>query len=158
LLTTIGTLVVAVSGFYFGSTTASAATQDRRRAEAPRVTSVSPAEGIRVKDAQLRILGENFAINSTARLERGGEAINCQILSKDPGQISGRFNLETASLGTWDVVVKNPDGSEARLPNGFKVIERPQASKDSPATPQGAATQSPTAQDGEALGPVAAGT
>lgn len=81
-------------------------------------SSVSPAAFL----CCARINGCCFKQGATVRLEKGTTVIGPMFLVYVSGsEIDAIFNVCGASPGKYDVVVTNPDGSEARLVEGFEV-------------------------------------
>jgi hypothetical protein len=70
------------------------------------------------------VYGSGFANGATVKLTRDGEAdiVGSPVAVLEGGQvISTAFNLTGRAPGRWNVVVTNPDGSSAALPNGFTI-------------------------------------
>jgi hypothetical protein len=129
LLTTIGTLVVAVAGFYFGSATTASATaagaantRDQGGNSTPVVTGIEPRAG-NPGAAPLRLMihGANFQPPTTVRLVRNGEQLIGNVVEQTPTSIAVETTLAGAGTGRWDLVVENADGSHARQPRAFEV-------------------------------------
>jgi hypothetical protein len=125
LLTTVGTLVVAVAGFYFGSAaTATAAGWSRGRGQgnAPVVESFEPHTGQPGTTAvRFTIRGQNFGVSPAVRLERNGEALVGSVVEQTPTAITADIVLGSSSLGPWDLVVENADGTQARRSQAFQL-------------------------------------
>ncbi|MBN2026475.1 MAG: IPT/TIG domain-containing protein [Actinobacteria bacterium] len=89
-----------------------------------KLDSISPDHGIQhtlLMDVS-NLAGSNFKAGSTVRLENESgviAAISVNVLS--PVQIAFSMSLFGVQPGVYDVVVTNPDGSEARLEGGFTV-------------------------------------
>lgn len=125
LLTTVGTLVVAVAGFYFGSTAVSSAVAAAQgtTAASPSIKDVKPREGAQGAEISLEISGTDFKSPKTVRLVRGSEVmIGSEILSS-PTKILCRVTIDKDPDGKWDVVVENEDGKLARLPEAFTIVK-----------------------------------
>ena len=124
LLTTVGTLVVAVAGFYFGSTavsSAAAAVHGEARAE-PVITTVTPATGPTGGSVSLEIQGRDFRMPRALRLVRGNEQIPATDVLASGTRIMGTVVLDQPSGGeNWDVVVEYKDGTEVRLAKVFAI-------------------------------------
>ncbi len=95
-------------------------------AAAPIVTSVEPNEGSQLSfGTNVTIEGNGFLPGAGVRLEKGGatgEATNVNVVSAS--QITCSVFLFGSEPGAYDVVVKNPDGQEARLAGGFTVTSQ----------------------------------
>lgn len=89
----------------------------------PTVTSVAPVEGSQLSfGTNITIEGSGFVSGAGVRLEKGsivGNATNLTVVSDS--QITCSVFLFGLEPGAYDVVVKNPDGQEARLAGGFTV-------------------------------------
>jgi hypothetical protein len=87
------------------------------------VTGIVPTTGGNAGTVSPEIVGTGFHAGATAQLNCGGPAIPGTNLTVGPnGQLLNMtFNLATASPGTCDVKVTNPDGTSATLPRAFAV-------------------------------------
>lgn len=90
------------------------------------VSSITPDYGIQGSQvAVTNLAGGGFQQGATVRLERGGsptiDATSVVVVSG--GSITCFLSLSGAPLGRYDVVVRNPDGREARLGQGFRVTD-----------------------------------
>jgi hypothetical protein len=123
LLTTVGTLVVAVAGFYFGSSavrSAAAAVRGTMSAR-PTIDNVDPTEGQQGSEVSLTIRGRNFR-TPRVRLARGSEEILATDIMANATKVTARVKLEKPSGGdNWDLVVENEDGTTGRLAKAFKI-------------------------------------
>jgi hypothetical protein len=94
----------------------------------PEVTSVDPdtAETGFAYEV-INVIGSGFYAGASVRLEQGpGDSIpgeNTVVWS--PGAIVSELGLGEATPGYWDVIVRNLDGQEARLVDGFFVRPGP---------------------------------
>jgi CSLREA domain-containing protein len=89
------------------------------------LSAVSPAAGGSGGSVTTVLSGSGFQPGATAQLQRSGQiSIVASPVAEDPGQaaIFGTFNLASAALGAWDVVVTNPDNSTVKLPGAFTVV------------------------------------
>ncbi|MEN3000463.1 MAG: hypothetical protein ABDI19_01320, partial [Armatimonadota bacterium] len=89
------------------------------------VTGITPSRGANRGRLSVRIIGTGFTNGCTVRLERGSEQINAvevQFLSNAELNAVFEFNGQPENT-QWDVVVRNPDNQEARLVNGFSIVE-----------------------------------
>jgi hypothetical protein len=126
LLTTVGTLVVAVAGFYFGrSSVSSAVAAVRGTTTQPTIAAVTPVEGKQNEEISLTITGRNFQIPRSVRLTRAAEEIVATDVMVNAGKITAKVKLDKPPEGAnWDVVVQNEDGSEVRLEKAFKITPK----------------------------------
>lgn len=91
---------------------------------APSITGVNPATGKRGYPKTVTVNGSSFAANATVKLAKSGgtytvNPVASQALTRT--EVQARFNLQGAQLGVYNVVVTNPDGQKATLPNAFTV-------------------------------------
>jgi photosystem II stability/assembly factor-like uncharacterized protein len=89
----------------------------------PVVTAVAPAEGVQqTLFMGINATGSHFQPGAALRLEMGEKTINAinAVITGD-SQIQGTISLFGAEPGVYDVVVHNPDSSEARLEDAFTV-------------------------------------
>ncbi|MFN8483759.1 MAG: hypothetical protein U0768_12035 [Anaerolineae bacterium] len=129
IMTMIGTLLVTVIGFYFGTRAAAAgasATALQPAATGPSIKSIAPdhsPNGPGQSAVQVVVTGANFT-NPTRfelRLVSAGHSVAGTVTSQSALQLTATLNLTGMRSGKWTPVVINPDGSEALLPEGFEV-------------------------------------
>lgn len=96
--------------------------------EAPKIISVSPdqAEAETIWEVE-EILGENFVVDGVTqvKLVKGTLTIwatDVNVVS-DTTIATAKFDLHSAEAGDWDIVIINPDGQIATLPNAVEIIE-----------------------------------
>jgi len=94
---------------------------------APTVTSITPNSGANTGSVHItNLAGNNFSTTGTPTVElrKSGQAsitaASVSVLSST--QIDCYFDLNGAAVGTWDVVVANPDSQSGTLADGFTVI------------------------------------
>jgi flagellar biogenesis protein FliO len=126
LITTVGTLVVAVAGFYFGSTAVSSAVAAVRNPadaapSAPTITNVSPRDGANGDTVDLDITGTGFKSPRDVRLKRGQEVMIAQDILANPTKIRCRVPINKAPGPKWDLIVENEDGTQATLAGAFTI-------------------------------------
>lgn len=131
LLTTVGTLVVAVAGFYFGSNSvskaidASAVATNASLIKSNRVNSFSPSTGKRGESVKLTVTGDGFSWPMRVRLTKDAQQIlatNIQVRS--PSELLCDMNIPSdAEAGSWNVVVESDGGGAAQSPGTFKVTD-----------------------------------
>ncbi len=105
-----------------------AVTQDRRLVAnfLPRfrITSITPDFGVENTVVAITDLaGAGFEAGATVWIENPQKivlATNVNVVS--PKKITCTLNLSGAPLGKYDVVVSNPDGKQAKLVQGFRVV------------------------------------
>ncbi len=123
LITTIGTLVVAVAGFYFGTSavkTASSAVTPT----IPLIRGIEPETGAVGTDVQLMIQGRNFRMPKTVRLTHGGSEIVAEnVLASDMTiQCTIKIPPDSKADTRWDLEVVNEDGQKDTLTGAFTVV------------------------------------
>lgn len=88
------------------------------------VRKISPERGGNRGEVTAYIDGMGFAPTATVKLVREGQPdITGQLsrASADGLRVAAVFDLTDRAVGSWDVVVTNPDGSSATLFGGFTV-------------------------------------
>jgi len=91
----------------------------------PVIYSVAP-NAVPTSSVTLRISGANFQPNAQVWLERSSQRINpTRISVVGDSIIYADFNLASAPLGKWDIVVRNPDGNIARRTEALTVATAP---------------------------------
>jgi hypothetical protein len=125
LLTTVGTLVVAVAGFYFGSATVAqgiAAGRNGGVTDPPVVDSVEPPSNpAGTTPVRFTIRGQNFRGAPVVRLERNDQALTGTVIETTPTMITAEIVPDSTSFGAWDLVVANADGTQVRMPQAFQL-------------------------------------
>jgi hypothetical protein len=124
LLTTVGTLVVAVAGFYFGSTAVSsavAAVQPSTSTLMPVIREIAPKEGSKGQQVNLEIVGSGFRSPRNVRLVRGNEIIEATSILSNESTINCKLLVDKEPDGKWDIIVENPDGKQGRLAEAFTI-------------------------------------
>jgi photosystem II stability/assembly factor-like uncharacterized protein len=89
---------------------------------APQISSITPSSGALGGVVNItNLAGSNFQSGATVWLERSGTIINATDVVVTPTKITCKFNLSGVPVGAYDVVVRNPDGTDGRLSKGFNV-------------------------------------
>jgi len=133
LITTVGTLVVAIASFYFGSTMTSSAAKKEREGSAaaqaltaasnPVIKDIIPVEGAKSKQLSLEIVGTGFWSPKAVRLLRGNEEMLGTELLSNATKIQCKVMIDKDPGGKWDVIVENADGKQGRLPDAFTITQ-----------------------------------
>lgn len=129
LFTTMSTLVVAVSAFYFGSSSAAQRTSTSGPI-VPSLLKVVPERGLQGQaDLSLVIVGKNFLrAPKSIRFVLGNEsmiATGISITNTEVSLIDCTITIrEDQQQGAWDLVVLNDDGNEYRLSRAFTVMPK----------------------------------
>jgi hypothetical protein len=125
LITTVGTLVVAVAGFYFGSRAVQVA-RGVATPDEPKINSVD--EDKKAEPVTLEIKGEGFLTVNTVKLLSDKPEIIAQDVVSNDSRIVAKFKTSDFVLDkegivekekTYAVVVVNKDGAEARRDGAF---------------------------------------
>lgn len=89
---------------------------------APAITSVSPNESLRGRNANLTIEGENLREGAAVTLD-GAVRLRASSVSRQPsGNLTARFSIPGGMpVGRYALEVRNPDGQETARPNAFTV-------------------------------------
>jgi len=124
ILTTISTLVVAVSGFYFGSR-ATSRQPTSRLPSGPIVRNIDKNRGKRDnKQIEYIISGRNLLTTKFAKLIKGKIEILFTDITSTEVEIKCKLKLgEEHQVGKYDLIVQNQDGTEDRLNEAFEIID-----------------------------------
>jgi hypothetical protein len=123
ILTIVGTLVGAVSGFYFGNKSLTTARGISVISSQPSITSVQPSE-VLVDDKEpkaqpLKVFGAHFISVSVVKLKRENETdiLATTFRPVNDKQIECTFDLAGKSAGKWTLCIINADGGEVEFKN-----------------------------------------
>jgi hypothetical protein len=87
------------------------------------ILNVQSSQGGNIGNVTVKISGSLFTANMTAKLVRGGTTITAsQVYFTNSTQVYATFNLQSATLGLYDVVLTKPDTTIASLANAFSVV------------------------------------
>jgi hypothetical protein len=133
LITTVGTLYVAISSFYFGNAMAkSDKTEEPQSIQVaqthtsilnPVIKDITPKEGKKGQEIAMEILGTDFKAPVTVQLLRGSEAMICGEVLSNATKIQCKVIIDKEPDGKWDVIVSNEDGKRAQLTKVFTIIK-----------------------------------
>lgn len=89
----------------------------------PTILNAIPRAGGNRGYALIVLTGAGFEDGAEVSLEMGSSAIVSDQVAMEPDgrSLTARFDLTGRSLGDWDIVVSNPDGSRAIFREGFSV-------------------------------------
>jgi len=126
LLVLVGTLMTAVSSFYFGSKTAtSAAAQAADGTRLPlKPLSIHPTSHARASgNLPLTIIGENLNPVTTVRIVSGGTPIAATTVKSNATSVDCTIPIDatTTPTGTWDVVVADAGNRDATLKGALTI-------------------------------------
>lgn len=132
LVTILGTLVTAVSAFYFGTTAVTTAQQAAAAAimgaqaspGALSIDSITPnSSPATAGSVDVILTGTGFVHGAQVRLRRTGapdiDATNVTVVNAS--RITCTVNLTSQPTGQWDVVVINPDGGQTTNAAAFQI-------------------------------------
>lgn len=123
LLVMIGTLVTAVSSFYFGSKTAIAAQSDANNpGDAPVIRSINPSKVIRGVLTKLEITGDGLdTVKEVKAVSNDRQVLATDVTSSASGVKCSLAMDLSAPTGAWDIVVSDGTGKTAKLSGGLFV-------------------------------------
>jgi hypothetical protein len=122
LLTTVGTLVVAVSGFYFGSSSsASASAKPEKESIKPpiKLSAVNPSQAKVTDTVQFQASGSGLAGPERVVLRRSGSELECADLLSSATKLQFTVAGGKGTVGKWDLVYIRA-GSEVILPSAIE--------------------------------------
>jgi hypothetical protein len=87
------------------------------------VQEVAPSQAAPVGTVRVNVFGGGFQDGATFHLERNGDRIDAtDVQFVSAGQLAGTLNVDgKPDESVWDVVVRNPDGREARKGAAFLI-------------------------------------
>ena len=124
LLTLVGTLMTAVTAFYFGAKTAAAAAQGAEAKKPPlTLRSITPATRNRADGPfSLSITGDNLNTVTSVKIVQDNAQIDATGVHSNPNSVLCIVPIGTATpTGAWDVVVVDSDTSSERLPGALAI-------------------------------------
>lgn len=123
LLVMIGTLVTAVSSFYFGSKTAIAAQSGANNpGDAPVIRSINPSKVIRGVLTKLEITGDGLdTVKEVKAVSNDRQVLATDVTSSASGVKCSLAMDLSAPTGAWDIVVSDGTGKTAKLSGGLFV-------------------------------------
>jgi len=122
VFTLIGTLMTAVSSFYF-ATQAMAASQPKTQPSTPRITEISPSTGSRGTTIEsVQIMGTGLLLVQSVKLVHGATEVTGTDVTSSDQVVKCKFVLGSdLPQGSYDVVAMTSDNKTARFPAAFKV-------------------------------------
>lgn len=125
LLAIIGTLVTAVSSFYFGSKTAIASQSGSDKAgggATPVIRSINPSKVIRGVLTKLEITGDGLdTVKEVKAVSNDRQVLATDVTSSASGVKCSLAMDLSAPTGAWDIVVSDGTGKTAKLSGGLFV-------------------------------------
>lgn len=125
LLAIIGTLVTAVSSFYFGSKTAIASQSGSDKAgggATPVIRSINPSKVIRGVLTKLEIAGDGLdTVKEVKAVSNDRQVLATDVTSSASGVKCSLAMDLSAPTGAWDIVVSDGTGKTAKLSGGLFV-------------------------------------
>jgi hypothetical protein len=128
LLTTVGTLAVAVAGFYFGTQSVAAARGAMNSPE-PVIRNIDTNEVDRSesKSKNIEISGKNFQSLKTVSFTKGSRTIQLEEVTSSNSIIRGKFtipkDLKDDDIGKYRITVST-DGGEDSLDDKFEITNK----------------------------------
>jgi hypothetical protein len=117
------TTVVTATATRTTTTTATAVTTTTSTAR-PSIKAMDPDEGYAGGSVSTEITGSDFVSNLTAKLRHSGEdSITASTVKYfSSSSVTCTFDLpNTTKVGSWDIVVTNPNGLSGEITNYFMV-------------------------------------
>ena len=125
LLVLIGTLVTAVSSFYFGAKAVSDGQAAASPNPPPKPVGVNPGSLKQGEAGTLHITGSDLNSVARAKLVRGNNQIDDKGVVSNPTEVQAKIEIpDNAEIGKWDVVVIDAAGRAARLQQAFEVTAK----------------------------------
>lgn len=125
LLAIIGTLVTAVSSFYFGSKTAIASQSGSDKTgggATPVIRSINPSKVIRGVLTKLEIAGDGLdTVKEVKAVSNDRQVLATDVTSSASGVKCSLAMDLSAPTGAWDIVVSDGTGKTAKLSGGLFV-------------------------------------
>ena len=88
------------------------------------VTAITPAKSPNIASCNITDLaGTNFVATPTVKITKAGQSdINAtSVVRSSATKLTCTFPITGAVVGTWTIVVTNPDSSSASLTDGFTI-------------------------------------
>jgi hypothetical protein len=117
LITILGTLVAAISAFYFGTK----AVEGTKGSSDPVLTKIVPNAMTKGEEGTITLYGENLNQVKEVRLAQGSKVAIYTDLTSSSTKISTKVKTADLDAGKWTVVVSNSDGKEDQLENALEV-------------------------------------
>jgi hypothetical protein len=105
-------------------TTATTATTTAVGAGTIPITGIDPPFGIAHNEIPYTILGSKFQTGAKVKLHNSNkpaDIIGTSIVVQSATRIQCFFDIPANSLGNWDIIVTNPDGTTGTLAGGFEI-------------------------------------
>lgn len=125
LITTVATLVVAVSGFYFGTQAAEKAKEAAVASlpGSPLIRSINKGEGKTADVVVVTLKGRNLSETKSVKLVREGEFIDAENVLSNDSTIQCTLKLDKPAGTKWSVVVESVQGETDKLEDAFEIVE-----------------------------------
>lgn len=116
----MGTLLTAVTTFYFSAKSSSDALATTGAAVTPELHGIEPAHVAPGGTYRVTIFGANLLTAHVAKLVRPNDEVRGTWVLSGPSVVRVDFNIPAATAdGTWDVVVETAARQQAVLKDGF---------------------------------------
>ena len=106
------------------TTTIAAETTKAQTNKRPTIKAMNPEEGEAGTSVSTEITGSDFVSNMTAKLRRSGETsiTATEVDWYSSSRVTCTFDIpNTTKVGTWDIVVTNPNGLSGEITNYFMI-------------------------------------
>jgi len=135
LIVLLGTLVTAVSSFYFGSSSIAAVTKSPKNIGGPNAKAVNPGN-LKPDTAEqsLKITGTNLDHVVSVKLTSGKESIVADGVAASDTSVDCTVTTKAdTEFGPWTVVVSDNANNDSRIPDGVTVGTKPAQAEPAPA-------------------------
>jgi hypothetical protein len=124
VLIMVGTLLTAVSSFYFGAKTAAGKSAAESIAhKSPTSHSLHPGEIARGKDTALDLIGDNLDEIKEVKIRKGASEVAATVIHATANVVNCTINVDQkAPTGAWSVIVTDKAGKSTTLPSTLAVI------------------------------------
>ena len=124
ILAVVGTLMTAVTSFYFatrGASSAEAATTSK-----PTIVSIAPVQasgGVDPVDVSMTISGTDLRLAKTVKFQLAGTTVLATDVLSNDERVMCQLTIQPGlAPGDYDLIVTNSDDATASLPKAFKVL------------------------------------
>lgn len=121
LLTTIATLVVAVSGFYFGTNAVREAHGVATDSLEPLIRDIFPDKDKKGAETDFTIRGKNLQNPKSVKLIRDKEEMEAEDVVSSSEMIRCKIKIDKEPDGKWDLVIVT-DAGEDQLAEAFSIV------------------------------------
>ena len=124
ILAVVGTLMTAVTSFYFA--TRGASSPDAATMSKPTIVSIAPVQastGADPADVSVTISGTDLRLAKTVKLQLAGTTVLATDVLSNDERVMCQVTIQPGlTPGDYDIIVMNSDDATASLPKAFKVL------------------------------------